>query len=74
MSVPNLPNSSTPGAQPSIHVSTFPFSARGQPPTRPTLSGTGIVPIQGQTSSIEKSTVYVPPTHTNVVNPPSSSG
>ena len=38
------------------------------------LSGTGIVPSQGQTSNIEPSIVYVPPTHTNVVNPPSSLG
>ena len=37
------------------------------------LSVTGIVPSHGQTSSIEQSTVYVPPTHTNVVNPLSSS-
>ena len=38
------------------------------------LSGTGIVPSQGETSNIESSTVYVPPTHTNVVNSPSNSG
>ena len=34
----------------------------------------GVVPSQEQTSNIETSTVFVPPTHTNVVNPPSSSG
>ena len=38
------------------------------------LFDTEIVPSQGQTSNIEPSTVYVPPTHTIVVNPPSSSG
>ena len=37
------------------------------------LSGTGIVSSQGKTSGIEQYTVYVPPTHTNVVIPPSSS-
>ena len=42
--------------------------------TRPMLSGTRIVPSQGWTYNIEPSIVYVPPTHTNVVNPPSSSG
>ena len=47
---------------------------RGATPARPTLSGTRIVPRQEQTSNIEPSIVYVPPTHTNVVNPPSSSG
>ena len=54
--VPNLPRSSTPGAQPSIPISSVPSSARGQPPVRPTLSGS-----QGQTSNIEPSTVYSPP-------------
>ena len=38
------------------------------------LSVTGIVAIHGQTSNIEKSISYVPPTHMNLVNPPSSSG
>ena len=74
MSIPNPLRSSTPGAQNSIPVSSLPSSARGQPPEQPTLSVTGIVPSHGQTSSIEQSTVHVPPTHTNVVNPPSSSG
>ena len=73
MSVPNPPRSSAPGAQHSIHVSSLPSSAGGKPPTRPTLSITGIVPSHGQASSIEKSIVYVPPTHINLVNPPSSS-
>ena len=48
--------------------------SRGKPLARPTLSSTGIVPIQGKTSNIEPYIVYVPPTHTNVVNPASSSG
>ena len=74
MSVPNPPKSSAPRAQPSIPISSLPSSARGQPPARPMLSSTRIVSSQGQTSGIEQSTVYVPPTHTNVVTPPSSSG
>ena len=74
MFVPNPPRSIAPGAQPSILVSSLPSSVGGQPPARPTLSGTGIVSSQGQTSGIEQSIVYVPPTHTNVVNPPSSLG
>ena len=74
MSVPNLPMSFAPGAQPSIPVSSLPSSVGGKPLARPMLSITEIVPSQGQTSSIEKSTIYVPPTHTNVVNLPSSSG
>ena len=74
MSVPNPPRSSAPGTLPSILVSSVPSSAGGQPPTRPMLSDTKIVPSQGQTSNIEPSIVYVPPTHTNVVNLSSSSG
>ena len=73
MSVPNPPRSSVPGAQPSIPISSVPSSAGGKPRARPMLSSTRIVPSQGHTSNIEKSTVYVPPTHTSVVNPPSSS-
>ena len=72
MSIPNPPRSSTPGEQHSILVSSIPSSVRGQPPARPMLPVTGIVASHGQTSSIDKSTVYVPPTQTNVVNPPSS--
>ena len=74
MYVPNLPRSSAPEIQSSIPIFSIPSSAGGQPLARPTLFDTGIVPSQGQTSNIEPSTVYVPPTHTNVVNPPSSSG
>ena len=74
MYVPNPLRSSAHGEQHSIHVSSTPSSAGEQPPARPTLPITGVVASNGQTSSIEKSTVYVPPTHTNVVNPPSSSG
>ena len=74
MSVPNPPRSSALGAQPSIPISLVPSNAGGKPPAQPTLFGTGIVPSQGHTYNIEPSIVYVPPTHTNVVNPPSSSG
>ena len=74
MSVPNPPRSFASGAQPLIPVSSVPSNAGGQPPARPTLSDTRILPSQGQTSNIKSSTVFVPPTHTNVVNPPSSSG
>ena len=74
MSIPNPPRSSTHGAQHSIPISLIPSSAGGKPLARPTLFVTRIVPSQGQTSSIEKSTVYVPPTHTIVVNPPSNLG
>ena len=74
MSIPNPPGSSAPGAQHSIHVLSIPSSARGQPPARPMLSITIIVASHGKNSSIEKSIVYVPPTHMNVVNPSSSSG
>ena len=69
-----LPRSFALGAQPSIPVLSVPSSAGGQPLARPMLSSTRIVPSQGQTSNIEQSRVYLPPTHTNVVNPPSSSG
>ena len=48
MSIPNPPRSSAPGAQPSIPVSSVPSSAGGKPLTRPTLSGTRIVPSQGK--------------------------
>ena len=68
MSIPNLPRSPTPEIQPSIHVLSVPSNAGGQPPARPTLSYTRIVPSQGHTSNIEPSTVYVPPTHT-IVDP-----
>ena len=74
MYVPNLPKSSAPRTQPSIPVLSLPSSARGKPPARPMLSGTRIVPNQGQNSNIEQSTIYVPPTHTNMANPPSISG
>ena len=74
MYVPNPPRSSTPGAQPSIPILSSPSSVGGKPSTLPTLFGIGIVPSQGQTSNIEQSIVYVPPTHNDVVNPPSSSG
>ena len=74
MSVPNPPRSFASGAQPSILVSLVPLNVGGQPLARPTLSDTKVVPSKGQTSNIETSTVFVPPTHTNVVNPPSSSG
>jgi len=74
MFIPNLPRYSAPKAQSSIPISSVPSSAMGKPLARPTLSGTEIVPSQGKTSNIEPSIVYVPPTHTNVVNPPSSSG
>ena len=74
MSVPNPPGSSAPGEQHSIHVSSIPSSAGGEPLARPTLSVIGIVASHEQTSSIEQSIVYVPPNHTNVVNPPFSSG
>ena len=74
MSVPNPPRSSAHGAQPSIPISSAPSGVEGKSPARPTLSSIEIVPSQEQKSNIEPSTVYVPPTHTNVVNPPSSSG
>ena len=74
MSIPNLPRHFVPKIQSSIPVSYTPSSARGKPPTRPTLSDTRIVTSQRYTSNIEPSIVYVPPTHSNVVNPPSSSG
>ena len=73
MSIPNPLGSFAPRVQHSIHVSSSPSSAREKPVVWPTLSVTGTAPSQGQTSSIEKSTVYVPPTHTKD-NPPSSSG
>ena len=47
MSVPNPPRSSTPGAQPSIHVSSSPSSAGGKPSAQPTLFGTKIVSSKG---------------------------
>ena len=72
--VPNPPTSFAPGEQHTIPVSSIPSSAAGKTLARPTLPVTGIVASNGQTSSIEQSTVYVPPTHTNVVNAPSSSG
>ena len=74
MSIPNPPRSFAFGAQPSIPILSVPLNVRRQPSVRPMLSDTGVVPSQGQTSNIETSTVFVPPTHTNVVNPPSSSG
>ena len=52
MSVPNIPRSSTPGAQPSIHVLSVPSNVGGQPSTQPTLSDAEILPSQGQTSNI----------------------
>ena len=74
MSVPNPLGFSTLGEQHSIPVSSTPSNVGGKPPARPTLPFTGVVASNGHTSSTEKSTVYVPPTHTNVVNTPSSSG
>ena len=74
MSHPNPPGSSAPGEQHSIHVLSIPSSAVGKPPALTTLFGTEIVSSQGHTSGIEKSIVYVPPTHTNVVNLPYSLG
>ena len=74
ISVPNPPRSSTLGTQPSIPILLVPSSVEGKPPARPMLSDTRIVPSQGKTSNIEPSTIYVPPTHSNVVNPPSSLG
>ena len=74
MYVPNPPRYFASGAQPSNFVSSVPLNAGGKPPARPTLSDTRVVPSQGQTSNIETSTFFVPPTHTNVLNPPSSSG
>ena len=74
MSFPNPPRSSVPEIQSSIPVSSTPSSAGGKPQARPTLSDIGIVPSQGKTSNIEPSIVFLPPTHTNVVNPPSSLG
>ena len=74
MSDPNPPRAFAYGAQPSIPVSSVPLNAMGQPPARPTLSDPGVVPSQEQTSNIETSIVFVPPTHNNVVNIPSSSG
>ena len=44
MSMPNIPKSSAPKIQYSIPVSSIPSSVGGQPPTRPMLSDTGIVP------------------------------
>ena len=41
---------------------------------RPMLSTSGIVTNNRETSNVGQSTVYVPPTNTNVVNPPPSSG
>ena len=74
MSVPNPLRFSAHGAQPSIPILSVPSSVGGEPPTQPTLSVAKIVPSQGQTSNIAPSIVYVPPTHNNVANPPSSSG
>ena len=74
MSVPNPPRYSAPRAQPLILVSPVPSSAGGKPPAQPMLSDTEVVPSQEKTSNIETSTVFVPPTHTHVVNPTSSSG
>ena len=74
MYVPNIPRSSAPRTQPSISISSLPSSAGGKPSSRPMLSSTIIISSQGQTSGIDQSTFYVPPTNTNVVNPPSSLG
>ena len=74
MSIPNPPRSFEPGAQHSIPMSSLPSSTEGKPSGMTYLTGTEIVSSQGQTYGIDKSTVYVPPTHTNVVNPPSSYG
>ena len=72
ISIPNFPRSSVLEIQSSIPISSTHSSAGGKPPTQPMLFDTGIVTSQGKTSNIEPSTIYVPPIHSNVVNPPSS--
>ena len=62
MSIPNIPWSFSPRSQHSIPVSSLPSGAEGKPPAQPMLSRTRIVPSEEQTSGIEKSIVYVPPT------------
>ena len=71
---PNPPRYFSSGAQSSIPVSLVPLNVVGQPPTRPTLSDPRVVPSQEYTSNMETSTVFVPPTHTNLVNSLSSLG
>ena len=71
MYVPNPPESFAPREQHSILVSSISSSAERQPLAQPMLHVTRFVASHGHTSSIEQSIVYVPPTHTNVVNPPS---
>ena len=73
-SVSSHPIPSIAGAKPSAQVVFVPSNIRGKPPVRPMLSVSGVVTSTRKTSTTGKSVVYVPPTHTNMVNPPSSSG
>ena len=48
--------------------------AGGQPPTQITLPVSETLPSSGQVAAVAQPTVVIPPTNTNVVPPPSSSG
>ena len=71
-SISSHPILSMAGGKPSVPVVFVPSNTRGKPSVRPTLPTSGIVTNNRKTSTVGKSTVYVPPTNTNMVSPPSS--
>ena len=51
-----------------------PSNVGGKPLVQPTLSVSGVVTSTRQTSTVGKSMVYDPPTHTHMLNPISTLG
>ena len=62
------------GWKPLVLVVSIPSNVGGEPPMRPTLPTIGTVTSNRKTYDVGKSIVYVPPTNTDVLNPPSSPG
>ena len=72
--VSSPPRSSRARGKPSTPIISVPYSVGGKPPTRSTLPSNGVDTQNRQASNAGTSTVYVPPTNTNIVNPPLISG
>ena len=72
--VPGPPMTYMSRGQPSNLVTLVPFNFGGESLARSTLPASGFVTNNRQTPTACPSSVYVPPTNTNIVNPPLSLG
>ena len=71
-SVSSPPIPSMAGGKPSVPVASIPSNVGGKPPVQVMSSVSGVSTSFRQTSIARQFAMFVPPTNTNMVNPPSS--